>query len=550
MMCSRLLKAENPRKRAAAAHGMLYYMTEGFYKLMLAAYDWSLKIVLRHQAATLAVAVSTLVLTVWLYIDVPKGFLPQQDTGLIVATIDADQSVSFEAMTRLQRQVAEIAERDPDVAGVDSFIGAGTINATPNTGHVTVALKPHAERHSSANEIIARLEEQFRPLEGIAVSLQLVQDIQIGSRASRTRYQYTLVDADKAEVEIWAPRLIERLKTMPVFEGVASDQMNGALLADLQIDRDQASRLGVTAQTVDDTLYDAFGQRQVSTIYSQLNQYHVVLETTPNFQLGPESLHQLYVPSTTGAEQWLSAFTTLARRTAPLAITHQAQFPAVTLSFNLKPGESLSAAVQAIRTAERDIGLPDTVQGSFAGEAAEFQSSLQGEPYLILAAIVAVYIVLGILYESLIHPLTIISTLPSAGIGALLALRLFGYDLSIIGLIAIVLLIGIVKKNAIMMIDFALEAQREGGQTPGAAIYQACLLRFRPIMMTTMAALLGAVPLAVGHATGSEMRRPLGIAIVGGLIFSQALTLFTTPVVYIMLDRLRGRQPAKLQPAM
>ena len=538
MMCSRLLK---PEKHGEHARNWFNRITEGGFQAMLNLYDWSLKIVLRHQFLTLLVAAATFAITLWLYIQVPKGFLPQQDTGLIVATTDADQSISFDAMSKLQSQVAAILQQDPDVSGVDSFIGAGTINTTPNSGRITLVLKNHDERKSTANEIIARLRDQTRNIDGMTVSFQLIQDIQIGARASRTQYQYTLVDANQKELAEWAPKLQEKLATVPMIQGVASDQVNGGLLANLTIDRDQASRVGVLPQTIDDTLYDAFGQRQVSTIYSQLNQYHVILEATPNFQFDPSSLENLYVPSATGSEVRLSSVAKLNRSTAPLSINHQAQFSSVTLSFNLKPGESLSNAVVAIKDAERDIGLPDTVEGSFAGEAAEFQTSLAGEPYLILAALVAVYIVLGVLYESIIHPLTILSTLPSAGIGALLALRVCGYDLSVIGIIAIVLLIGIVKKNAIMMIDFALEAERDEGQQPREAIYRACLLRFRPIMMTTMAALLGAVPLALGTGPGSELRRPLGVAIIGGLVLSQVLTLYTTPVIYLAMDAISAR---------
>jgi multidrug efflux pump subunit AcrB len=460
---------------------------------------------------------------------------------LILGVTEAAQSTSFKAIVARQHVVADIIMKDPDVVTVASFVGAGTVNPTMNSGRLYINLKPREKRKSTASEIIDRLRDRTKDVEGISLFMQAVQDVQIETRVSRTQYQYTLQDADEAELGEWATRLLNRLREMPELVDVATDQQTGGLQVSIDVDRAQAARLNVQAQAIDDTLYDAFGQRQISTIFTQLNQYRVVLESEPRFQTDPESLDHVYVKSSTGQIVPLSTFAKVRTTTAPLTIVHEGQFPAVTLSFNLAPGSSLGAAVAAIQRAEKEIGLPETVSPTFSGSAAEFRASLKSEPFLILAAIVVIYIVLGVLYESYIHPITILSSLPSAGVGALLALMVCGHDLSLIALIGIILLIGIVKKNAIMMIDFALEAEREEKLTPEQSIYKACLLRFRPIMMTTMAALLGALPLALEHGTGSELRRPLGISIVGGLLLSQFITLYTTPVIYLYLDRLGQR---------
>jgi multidrug efflux pump len=560
MMCAKLLRYTKEEDQT-----WFYHKSEVAFNSIIAFYGRTLKFVLQFRTVTLLVTVGTLVGTILLYIYIPKGFFPVQDTGLILGVSEAAQNISFTAMSQHQQALADVILKDPAVESLSSFIGIDGTNTTLNTGRIQINLKPLDERKISASDVIRRLQPQLASVDGISLFMQPVQDLTVEDRVSRTEFQYSLEDVDPKELAYWTPRFIDKLKSIPSVRDVASDELNHGLLATLIIDRDTASRLGVLPADIDNTLYDAFGQRQVSTIYTQLNQYRVVMEVDPSFHQNPDSLKNIYVRSS-GAPQTssgstanistngqanitsapspqvpLSAFTRFEPGATALAINHQGQFPVVTVSFNLAPGAALGDAVDAINKAKSELNMPISVQATFQGTAAAFLKSLANEPILILAALITVYIVLGVLYESFIHPITILTTLPSAGVGAILALLLFHMEFSVISLIGIILLIGIVQKNAIMMIDFALEAERKEGKTPLEAIYEACLLRFRPIMMTTMAALLGALPLALGTGVGSELRRPLGITIVGGLILSQLLTLYTTPVVYLAFDWLAHR---------
>ena len=533
MMCARVLRAEGETRSGPLARAL-----ERFFAGLAAVYDRGLVVALRYRLVTLCVMISTVAATLFLFVAIPKGFFPQQDTGLIVGIAEGAQNISPQAMKDRMRAVLAVVTRDPAVAAANAYIGPGGPTVTENDGRVFITLKPLGQRTASADQVIARLNAALQGVWGITLYMQAAQDITIGARLAKTQYQYTLVDVDSDELDHWAPILLRKLQRLPQLTDVASDQQSTGRVMKIAVNRQLASQLGINPSVVDAILYDAFGQRVAARIYTRLNQYFVILEVEPDFQLGPNALGRIYATSSSGVEVPLSAFATLASRVAPIALNHQGQFPSVTLSFNLSRHVSIGEAVTAIQEAKRALRLPPSIAASFQGSAQAFQNSLSSTPILIMAALIAVYIILGMLYESTIHPITILSTLPSAGLGALLTLMLFGMPLDVIGIIGIILLIGIVKKNGIMLVDFALVAQRQRGLRTEEAIREACRLRFRPILMTTMCALLAGVPLMLGTGIGSEIRRPLGYAIVGGLLVSQLLTLFTTPVVYIYMDRL------------